>query len=122
MKVKEFRRRKIEGKGDRLYPVYPKEFLEAQQRVCSDAFLSMRSRHDQDFIEFFAGSLCSVPQFLTAEEYQFLIRTLMTKPASDPLADKVLSWEDIKAIAMIAVSACSYRVRPRDTESQRSPS
>ena len=41
-------------------------------RVCSDAFLAMRSRHDQDFVEFFAGSICSVAQFLPRDDYQFL--------------------------------------------------
>src|SRR5262249_7424426 len=73
MKVKDFRKETIEGRGDRLYRIYPNEFREAQQRVCSDAFLAMRSRHDQDFVEFFAGSLCSVAQFLSPDEYQFLI-------------------------------------------------
>jgi CRISPR-associated protein Cmx8 len=102
--------------------IYPNDFREAQQRVCSDAFLAMRSRHDQDFVEFFAGSICSVAQFLPRDDYQFLIRTLMTKPDPDPVARKGLSWEDVKAIAMIAVSATSFNVRPRDTEDQGSPS
>jgi hypothetical protein len=122
MKAKTFAKRPIPGKGDRLYTVYPPEFREAQQRVCSDAFLSMRSRHDQDFIDFFASSVCSVAQFLPADQYEFLIQTLMTKPDANPLARKVLSWEDVLAIAMIAVSACSYRVRPREPQTQGSPS
>jgi hypothetical protein len=115
-KIKEFPKKNIEGRGDRLYRIYPKEFREAQQRVCSDAFLAMRSRHDQDFVEFFAGSLCSVAQFLRPEEYQFLIQTLMAKSDANPVGRKGLCWEDVKAIAMIAVSACSFSVRPRDTE------
>jgi CRISPR-associated protein Cmx8 len=117
-KAKTFPKKPIPGKGDRLYTVYPSDFREAQQRVCSDAFLSMRSRHDQDFIDFFASSVCSVAQFLPPDQYEFLIQTLMTKPDADPLARKVLSWEDVKAVAMIAVSACSYRVRPRETQDE----
>lgn len=116
MKVKEFPKKKIEGKGDRLYTVYPADFRKAQQGVCSDAFLAMRSRHDQDFVGFFAGSICSVAQYLSPDEYQFLIGKLMTRPDPNPLAQEILSWEDVKAIAMIAVSACAYVVRPRETE------
>ena len=116
-KVKDFQKETIEGKVRRIYP---KEFREAQQRVCSDAFLAIRSRHDQDFVEYFAGSVCSVAQFLRPEEYQFLIQTLMTRPDPNPVGRKSLSWEDIKAIAMIAISACSFLVRPREAETQRS--
>jgi hypothetical protein len=118
-RVKEFPKRTIKDKEVRIYP---KEFREAQQRVCSDAFLAMRSRHDQDFVEFFAGSICSVAQFLPTEDYQFLIQILMAKPDANPVGQKGLSWEDVKAMAMIAVSACSFQVRPRDTEPQGSPS
>src|SRR5204863_739849 len=64
-KVKDFPKRMVD---DRERRIYPKEFREAQQRVCSDAFLAMRSRHDQDFVEFVAGSLCSVAQFLRLDE------------------------------------------------------
>lgn len=116
-KVKDFQKETIEGK---VHRIYPKEFREAQQRVCSDAFLAIRSRHDQDFVEYFAGSVCSVAQFLRPEEYQFLIQTLMTRPDPNPVGRKSLSWEDIKAIAMIAISACSFLVRPREAETQRS--
>jgi CRISPR-associated protein Cmx8 len=119
-KVKDFQVMKGDDGKERRN--YPKEFREAEQRVCSDAFLAMRSRHDQDFVEFFAGSVCSVAQFLRQDEYQFLIQTLMTKPDPNPVGRKGLSWEDVKAIAMIAVSACSFQVRPRDAETQGSPS
>jgi hypothetical protein len=105
-----------------MLPVYPKEFREAQQRVCTDAFLSMRSRHDQDFVEYFAGSICQADHQLSQANYQFLVGVLMTNPDPNPVGRKRLCWEDIKAIAMIAVSACSFNVRPRDLESQGSPS
>ena len=120
LKLDELPKVVIDGKKRRVFPD-PTKFREAQQRVCSDAFLSMRSRHDQDFVEFFAGSVCSVAQYLTQDEFQFLTRTLMTKPDTNPVGQKGLSWEDVKAIAMIAVSACSYNVRPRVAEAQGSP-
>ena len=116
-KAKDFPKKSVDGKERR---VYPKEFREAQQRVCSDAFLAMRSRHDQDFVEYFAGSICSVPQYLTQSDYQFVTRTLMTKPDTNPVARAGLSWEDVKSLAMIAVSSCAFNVRPRDAETQGS--
>lgn len=105
-----------------MLPAYPKEFREAQQRVCADAFLSMRSRHDQDFVGYFAGSICQANHRMSQDNYQFLVGVLMTNPDPNPVGRKRLSWEDIKAIAMIAVSACSFNVRPRDDEAQGSPS
>ena len=106
-----------------MVPRYPKEFREAQQRVCSDAFLSMRSRHDQDFVEYFAGSICSVDHQLSHANYQFLVRSPHDQPRPQPgRAEARLCWEDVKAIAMIAVSACSFNVRVREAEPQGSPS
>jgi CRISPR-associated protein Cmx8 len=118
-KVKDFPKTTVDGKERR---VYPQEFREAEQRVCSDTFLAMRSRHDQDFVEFFAGSVCSVAQFLPPADYQFLTQVLMTRPDPSPVGEKRLSWEDVKAIAMIAVSARSFQARPRDSETQGSSS
>ena len=111
----------VNGKKRRVYPD-PAKFREAQQRVCSDAFLSMRSRHDQAFVDFFADSVCSVAQFLPPADYQFVIRVLLTNPDPNPAGPKRLCWEDVKAIAMIAISACSFNVRDRDAETQGSPS
>jgi len=59
---------------------------------------------------------------MSQDNYQFLVGVLMTNPDPNPVGRKRLSWEDIKAIAMIAVSACSFNVRPRDDEAQGSPS
>ncbi|MGE3818120.1 MAG: type I-MYXAN CRISPR-associated protein Cmx8 [Isosphaeraceae bacterium] len=99
--------------------VYPKEFREAQGRVCSDAFLAMRSRHDQDFVNYFADSVCSVAQFLPPKDLHFLTAVLMTNPNPSPVGEKRLCWEDVKVVAMIAVSACAFNVRPRDTQAER---
>ncbi len=116
-KVKDFPKKTVEGKERRLYP---NEFREAQQRVCSDAFLAMRPRHDQDFVEYFAGSICSVAQYLPPADYQFLTRILLTKPDPNPVVRKGLTWEDVKAVAMIAVSAASFNVRPREAQTEGS--
>ena len=103
---------------DRVRTVYPPEFREAEERICNDAFLAFRSRHDQDFVAYFAGTICSVDHPLSSEDYQLLVKTLMTNPDPNPLGKKVLSWEDVKAIAMIAVSAVAFKVRPPTIENQ----
>jgi hypothetical protein len=115
-KAKEFPK---DEKGHRAYTA---EFREAQQRVCSDAFLQMRSRHDEDFVEFFTGSICSVPQYLKADEFAFLTKLLMTKPDPNPIARQGLNRDDVKALAMIAVSVCAYNVRTREPQKQGSAS
>ena len=113
-KIKDFAKEIVNGKQRRIYP---KEFREAQQRVCSDAFLAMRSRHDQDFIEYFVGSICSVAQYLPMDDYQFLSRVLLQRsPATT--GPVPLCWEDVKALAMTAVSACSYATQPREPKPQ----
>jgi CRISPR-associated protein Cmx8 len=118
-KVKDF---DTEVVNDRKRRIYPKEFREAQQRVCSDAFLAMSSRHDQDFVAYFVGSICSVAQYIPPTDYQFLTSVLLTKSDPNPTGSKRLSWEDVKAVAMIAVSACSYATEPRDNQQPRSSS
>ena len=75
---------------------YPKEYREAREKVCSDAFLAMRGRREQDFIEYFTGTICSVPQFLPQQEYIAVAGALMS------------DWGRIKTLAMLALSAHSY--------------
>jgi CRISPR-associated protein Cmx8 len=67
-----------------------------QENVAKDAFLQMRSRRQQqDFVEYFAGTICSVGQFLPQPDYAALAHALL---ADDD------AWEDVRALAMIAVS------------------
>lgn len=75
---------------------YPQEYREAREKVCSDAFLSIRGRRDQEFIEYFTGTICSVPQYLNQEEYVAVAGALVT------------AWERIKILSMLALSAHSY--------------
>jgi len=75
----------------------PSAYLEARQKICADAFLAMRSRREQDFIEYFTGTVCSVPQFLPAEDYVFVSQALLEDQG----------WEKIKALSMLALAAHS---------------
>ena len=120
LKIDKIPKKIVDGKS-RLAPTDPDRFREAQQRVCSDAYLAMRSKHDQDFVEFFAGSVCSVGQYLALEDYQFLTTILLTNPdRSNPVGPKRLCWEDVKTIAMFAVSAHAFNVRDRTPSPQGS--
>jgi CRISPR-associated protein Cmx8 len=75
----------------------PSAYLEARQKVCADVFLAMRSRREQDFVEYFAGTICSVPQFLPADDYVFVSQALLEDGG----------WEKIKALSMLALAAHS---------------
>ena len=95
-KFKDFR----EKKDDKNRIIYPQEYRDARQKVCTDAFLAMRGRRDQDFIEYFTGSICSVPQYMSEGDYVAVAGALMT------------DWEKIKTLSMLALSAHSYLSQP----------
>jgi CRISPR-associated protein Cmx8 len=75
---------------------YPQPYREAREKVCSDAFLAMRGRRERDFIEYFAGTICSVPQWLPEDDFIAVSQVLAT------------DWERVKTLSMLALSAQSY--------------
>lgn len=75
----------------------PSAYVEARQKVCADVFLAMRSRREQDFIEYFTGTICSAPQFLPAEDYVLVSQALLDDGG----------WEKVKALSMLALAAHS---------------
>jgi CRISPR-associated protein Cmx8 len=66
---------------------------EKRAKIAKDAFLSVRSRTGDDFIEYFASTLCSFPQFLSEDGYATLARALHTD------TDKV------RTLTLLALSA-----------------
>jgi CRISPR-associated protein Cmx8 len=81
--------------------LYPEAWREAQPKVVQEAFLQMRARRQhRDFVEYFAGTICSVDQRLPTAEYQELTRALL----ADGDDGQAAPWEDIRALAMIAIS------------------
>lgn len=73
----------------------PQAWREAREKVASDVFLALRSRRDQDFIEYFTGTLGSVAQWLPEGEFAIVASALLEKP------------DDVKALALLALSANS---------------
>jgi CRISPR-associated protein Cmx8 len=78
----------------------PTEYLEARQKVAADAFLALRSRREQDFIDYFTTTVCQVAQFLPEGDYRVLAAALINAPGSG-------RWEDVKTLALLALSANS---------------
>ena len=91
IKFDEFRNKK----DDKGRIKYPQEYREAREKVCSDAFLAMRGRRDQDYIEYFTGTICSVPQYLPEQDYLVVSQGLLT------------GWDKVKTLSMLALSAAS---------------
>lgn len=57
-------------------PGRKKEYEEERAKVAKDAFLAIRARTGADFINYFASTLCSVPQHVKEESYIELTRQL----------------------------------------------
>lgn len=83
----------LKGEGDGRVAQY----REAREKVCSNAFLAIRSRKSrEDFTTYFTGTICSVPQYLPESEYQKVSKAL--------LGDE---WEDVKSLSLMALSGLS---------------
>jgi CRISPR-associated protein Cmx8 len=77
----------------------PAEYREAREKVCADAFLAMRARRSrEDFITYFTGTVCAVPQFLPEGEYAAFAAVLLSEDG----------WEEVKSLAMLALSGLSH--------------
>lgn len=76
----------------------PQKYREVREKICADAFLRLRAcKAREDFVSYFTGTICSVPQFLPEAEY--------LKVADAILTDE--RWEEVKALTMLALSALS---------------
>lgn len=78
------------------------EYAEGAEKTAKKAFLAIRSRTGSDFVEYFTSTLCSIPHFISQEEYVELSKQLLGNP------------EQIRTLALLALSAAGYI--PRKTE------
>ena len=72
-----------------------REYEDKKGKLARDAFLAIRARTGADFIEYFVGTLCSVPQFLPEAAFLSLSKQL---------------YEDtdrVRTLTMLALSARS---------------
>lgn len=77
------------GKGGRAY-------RDVRESVARDAFLAMGSRRAEDFVEYFIGTICAVPHFLSEEAYLAVTHALLN------------DTDRVKMLSMLALSATSY--------------
>lgn len=77
-------------------PEKERNYREKKEKVAKDAFLAVRSRTEKmDFINYFASTLCSVPQYIKSEDFVSLTRALYEE------TDKV------RTLTLLALSANS---------------
>jgi len=74
-----------------------REFNEKREHIGKDCFYAIRSRTGEDFINYFASSICSVPQWMSREQYLKITSTLYDNP------------EKVRTLSMIALSTCVGR-------------
>jgi len=83
------------------------QYIEANNKVCMDAFLAIRGRKDhREFVSYFTGTICSVPQFLDNQQYEELSVALLDAE----------QWESLKSLSMLALSALSQSPSSMDMQ------
>ncbi|WP_163786386.1 type I-MYXAN CRISPR-associated protein Cmx8 [Myxococcus vastator] len=83
----------LEWEGVKDDPKKKAEYEKEKERIARDAFLAVRSRTGADFIGYFAGTLCSVPHHLKAEQFVRLSRALHERT------------DDVRTLTLLALSA-----------------
>ena len=78
-----------------------REIYEAKSKIATDAFLAVRSRRDQDFVDYFTSAICSVSQYFDRANREREFQTV---------ANALLSPDkraDVKTLTLLALSANS---------------
>lgn len=73
----------------------PEAYRDAREKVASGLFLEMRSRREQDFVDHFTATFCSVKQYLPEDDFRIVAENLLTAP------------ENVKTLTLLALSANS---------------
>ena len=73
----------------------PQAWRDAREKVASDAFLALRSRREQDFVDFFTGTIGSVAQWLPEGDFAIVAQALLETP------------DNVKTLTLLALSANS---------------
>lgn len=69
-----------------------------RERIAKEAFLAVRSRIGADFVEYFCGTLCSVPQALSKDKLHAVGRALRNEDGQAAL----------RTLTMLALSAVGF--------------
>jgi CRISPR-associated protein Cmx8 len=94
-KWEDFKDRKKTDEAGRERVDVPQAYLVAREKIASGIFLELRSRREQDFVEHFTATFCSIPQFLREDDFRAVAEALLTRP------------DDVKTLTLLALSANS---------------
>ena len=87
-----------------------KDYLAAREKVATDAFLAIRGRNSDEFVDYFVGSICAVPQFMGARgispEEGFIA-------LSNALHESEVKRTEVKNLTMLALCAHAWQPRPQ---------
>ncbi len=113
----DFKDKKVTDDKGRVRTDYPRPYTEAQEKICSDLFLGLRSRRDDDFVSYFTGTIGSVaqgPNLSDEAGFRVIAEALLNDDDESP---EKSTWRDVQTLAMLAVSAASYAsTRAEDDE------
>ena len=106
--IRNYVNRKVESKTglrwDAVPPGKRREVDEAREKIARQAFLDVRSRSGSDFEGYFAGTLCSVPQFIKPEDFTRLSAALRK------------DGDNLRTLTLLALSAASWTRPESKTE------
>jgi len=92
-------RRKLKSKHDVDWEdiakgkISKEDYHDLRRKLARDAFFAVRSRTGEDFVDYFASTLCSVPQNLREEHFALLAHELHH------------NGEEVRTLTMLALSA-----------------
>ena len=85
------------------------DYLASREKVATDAFLAIRGRNSDEFVDYFVGSICAVPQFMGAKgispEEGFVA-------ISNALHESESKRTEMKNLTMLALCAHAWWQRP----------
>jgi CRISPR-associated protein Cmx8 len=95
LKWDDFKDNKVKDESGRERINVPQPYRDAKEKIASSVFLEMRSRREQDFVDHFTRTFCSVKQFLSEADFAEVARALLESP------------DDVKTLTLLALSANS---------------
>lgn len=108
--VSKYLRQKLDGKYKLSWkqvqgnPAKEKEYREMKAKLARDAFLAIRSRTGQDFVDYFVATLCSVSQSMNEQRFVALTKALVSNS------------EQVRTLTMLALAA--QTPNPQQTAAQ----
>lgn len=85
--------RKTAWDSSKNAPASTDDYQEKKGKIARDAFLAVRSRTGADFVDYFASTLCSVPQYMNEKHFEMLTQALHN------------DTDEVRTLTMLALSA-----------------